>query len=358
MSDIRKPNKERLLMTFRGEIPDRVPHFEIAIEDEIVEAILGRKAGSTLAGSRGASDEVLFSPPMDPKDYIEICNFNGQDVIGFEALWVPLKYKDENGKIHAIIDGRIKCEEDLKDVILPDWETDFAPRKKYFDEYREAVKGTDIGTFVLTGPIFQSCYQFLCGFSDFFCMLYSDRKFAEKMLDICVDYYLQIIDLAIEAKVSFMYLCDDIAYKSGTFVNPVLFKEIWLPCMNKLIKRARDGGLPIMFHSCGRVTDIFDDIIMEMDIDCINPIEPYSNDIFEIKRKYGDKITIAGNVDIAGPLAFGTPEEVRKVCKEYYMERLKVGGRYVYCTNHSIMNGIPIENYKAMLDVLFEYGVY
>jgi len=357
MKDIRKPNKERLLQTFRGEIPDRVPHFEIAIEDQIVKAILGREAGSTLAGSRGASDAVLFAPPMDPKDYIEVCNFNGQDAIGFEALWVPLKYRDEKGDIHVITDGRVKCEADLKDVILPNEETDFAPRRKYLQEYQEAVKGTDIGTFLLTGPIFQSCYQFLCGFGDFFCMLYSDRDFVEKMLEICVDYYLRIIDIAAEAGVTFMYLGDDIAYKQGTFVNPVLFKEIWLPHMNRLIKRARDANLPIMFHSCGCLEGIFDDIIMEMDIDCINPIEPYSNDIFDVKRKYGDRLTIAGNIDIAGPLAFGTPDEVRGFCRRY-MNELKVGGRYIYCTNHSVMNDIPFENYQAMLDVLFEDGLY
>ena len=69
---LRKPNKERLVQTMLGEIPDRVPHFEVAIEDKVVKAILGRDAGSTLAASRGASDDTFFAPPMDPYDYIDI----------------------------------------------------------------------------------------------------------------------------------------------------------------------------------------------------------------------------------------------------------------------------------------------
>jgi len=39
----------RLLATFRGEKTDRVPNFEILIEDQHVEKLLGRYAGNTLA---------------------------------------------------------------------------------------------------------------------------------------------------------------------------------------------------------------------------------------------------------------------------------------------------------------------
>ena len=80
---LRKPDKDRTTAALLGQIPDRVPHFEVAIEDKVVKAILGRDVGSTLAASRGASD-AFFSPPMNPKDYVDIVNFTGQDVIGFE----------------------------------------------------------------------------------------------------------------------------------------------------------------------------------------------------------------------------------------------------------------------------------
>jgi uroporphyrinogen-III decarboxylase len=103
--------------------------------------------------------------------------------------------------------------------------------------------------------------------------------------------------------------------------------------------------------------DVMDDIVMEMGIDVINPIEPYSMDIFDIKEKYGKSLTISGNIDIAGPLAFGTPEEAKEEVR-YKMERLKKGGRYILSTNRSIMDDIPPENYRAMLDAGLEYGVY
>ena len=353
---LKKPDKERIVASLRGQRVDRVPHFEVAIEDKVCKAILGRDAGSTLAASRGASDATFVSPPMDPKDYIDIVNFNGQDVIGFEALWAPFKYRDEKGDLHIVNDGRIKSFEDLEKIVLPNYELDFAPRKKYFDIYRQALKGTNIGTFMLTGTIFQTCYTFLVGFEDFFTMCYTESKFIEHLMDLCLDYFMKVIEIALESNITFLFLGDDVAYNSGTFMNPAKFKEMWLPRYKKMVDLAKQADVPVLFHSCGDITDIFEDI-MELGMDGINPIEPYCMNIFDIKEKYGDKITISGNIDIAGPLAFGTPEEVRKDVR-MKLERLMPGYRYICSTNHSIMSDIPFENYKAMFETIWEFGVY
>jgi uroporphyrinogen decarboxylase len=154
-----------------------------------------------------------------------------------------------------------------------------------------------------------------------------------------------------------LFFADDIAFKSGTFVEPESFKELWLPRAEKLLKLGRDAGLPLMFHSCGNLAGVMDSIVMKMGLDVLNPIEPYSMNIYDIKKQYGDRLTLSGNIDIAGPLAFGTPEQVREEVREH-MERLKPGGRYIMSTNHSVMNDIPPENYRAMLDAGLEFGRY
>ncbi len=360
LESLKKPNKERTIAALKGEIPDRVPHFEVAIEEDVVQAILGKDAGSTLAAARGASDKTFVAPPMDPNDYLNILEFNGQDIIGFEALWVPFKYKDDKGDMHIVNDGRIKDFEALEKIILPDWELDFAPRKEYFKIYNDAIKnrkGCNAGTFILTGAMFQTCYQFLVGFEDFFAMAYTEVEFIEHMMDLCLDYYMKVVEIALESGISFLFLGDDIAFGSGVFMKPAKFKEMWLPRYKKLVKLAQDAGVPVMFHSCGNISEIFDDVIMELGVQAINPIEPYSMNIYDVKKKYGDKITISGNIDIAGPLAFGTPEDVKKDVREH-LEKLMPGGRYICSSNHSIMNDIKLENYQAMIDTILEYGKY
>ncbi|MDR1795965.1 MAG: hypothetical protein LBR44_00745 [Clostridiales Family XIII bacterium] len=356
---LRKPDKERTVAALRGERTDRVPHFEVAIEEVVVEKLLGRDAGSTLAASRGSSDKTFVTPPMDPDDYLDIIEWNGMDVIGFEALWTPFKYKDEKGELHIVDDGRIKGFDDLERIVLPNAELDFEPRRKYFQIYNEAIarRGSGAGTFLLTGAIFQSCYQFLVGFGDFFERTYTDPEFIEHILDLSLEYYMKVVEVALDGGLSFLFLGDDVAYKSGLFMRKDMFLDLWLPRYRKLVKLARQGGIPIMFHSCGNIADIFDDAVMELGFDAINPIEPYSMDIYDIKARYGNDITISGNVDIAGPLAFGTPDEVRAAVRGH-LEKMMPGGRFICSTNHSIMNDIPLENYAAMVDTILEHGVY
>src|SRR5664279_4798764 len=106
-----KANIDRLVAALHGEKTDRVPHFEILIEDQHVERLLGRKAGNTLgvggepAKGAAAGEGVR---PMHPKDYIELCQLIGQDAIALEALWTPLKHERPDGTQGLITDRSVK----------------------------------------------------------------------------------------------------------------------------------------------------------------------------------------------------------------------------------------------------------
>lgn len=356
-SGLKKPNKERLITTMRGGIPDRVPHYEILLEARNVEAILGEDVGTTMAASRGATADAHYARPLQAELFAKICESTGMDAMTLESLWAPFKFKDERGEIYTIYNGRINSWEDLEQMILPEWETDFKPRRDVIREYVKVAKEKNLAVVWCVGAFFQYCYYFLCDFSQLLEKFYTDPEFVERIFDVCVDYYMKITEIAIEEGVDVVFTADDIAFKSGTFVRPELFKDFWLPRMKKIIKLGRDAGLPIMFHSCGNVTAVMDDFIMQLDTDVLNPIEPYSMDIFAIKERYGDRLGLSGNIDIAGPLAFGTPDEVREEVRTK-MAKLKPGGRYILSTNHSVMDDIPPENYRAMLDAGLEFGVY
>ena len=90
-------DKNRLIDCIRGKKTDRVPNFEILIEDEHVGKLLGRQAGNTLGvGGDPAkgSEAAEGTRPMYPKDYIKLCQIIGQDAIALEAFWTPLIHED------------------------------------------------------------------------------------------------------------------------------------------------------------------------------------------------------------------------------------------------------------------------
>jgi uroporphyrinogen decarboxylase len=86
----------------------------------------------------------------------------------------------------------------------------------------------------------------------------------------------------------------------------------------------------------------------------LNPIEPEAMDIFDLKRKYGRRLTLIGNVDINN-LSLGTPESVYAEV-ERKLRGLAPGGRYVIASSTSIPEYVKPENYRAMLDGIRDFG--
>jgi len=116
------------------------------------------------------------------------------------------------------------------------------------------------------------------------------------------------------------------------------------------------AGKPILFHSDGKIDDAVE-ILLEMGVDCLNPMDPSGIDYRDYKRRYGDRVTLSGNIDITWPLVKGTPEDVEWDVKEH-IDALKPGGRWIAGSSHSIVNYIPHENFVAMINAIHKYGEY
>ena len=352
-----EPDVNRLIAAFHHEEVDRVPNYEVLIEDEHVTKLLGREAGNTLAvGGDPAKgiEEAEGARPMCPADYIELCNLIGQDVIVVEAIWTPFK-KIKGGKLVMVGDRSVKTKADFEKLTMPE-DSEIEHHMQYVREYKEAVKGTKIGVMVLYGAFLQTVYEFLFNMNDFLLMVHDDRDFVEELLEISTEYWVKFTKAILAEGMDVVYVADDIAYKAGLFIHPDVFKPMWVPRMSRIIEPAVNAGVPVMFHSDGKLDDIVEDII-DMGVNCLNPMEPYSIDYRDYKKRYGHRIALCGNIDIEFPLVKGTPEDVDRDVKEH-MDVLKPGGGYVAGSSHSIVNYIPHENFVTMINAIHKYGRY
>lgn len=358
-SFIGEADKNRLIDCIRGKATDRVPNFEILIEDQRVEKLLGRYAGNTLGiggdpakGSESAEQTVR---PMYPRDYLELCRIIGQDAIALEAFWTPFKHRTAEGKIAPINDRSIKTKADIEKIIWPT-EEDMEERLQYVREYVQAAKGTNIGVIFGGFCIFQTLYEFVIGMHDGMIMLMEDRDTFDELMRRSADYYEKLVRQAIKEGVDVLFAADDFAFKSGLFVRPALFKEIWMPHFDRIIAPAREAGVPVMFHSDGKIDDAVD-MLLDMGIECITPMDPSGIDYRDYKKRYGSRVTLHGNIDLTWPLSSGTPQDVEKDVKAH-MDALKPGGRWIAGSSHSIVNYIPHENFITMINAIHKYGVY
>lgn len=340
MKSYGEPNIERLLRTFRIEKADRVPNFETIICEKNATYLLGRPCPQT--------DNMA----MDPYDHLQIARKIGMDAIGFGIYW-------DLGRVHAqasdgsthYVDGNIRSWDDLKGIKIPD----IKPQLEKLEKYLEAAKGTNIGVWVSTHSVFDSTYLAV-GYQDFMLKLYDDLKFVEYIMDLFLEFESRVVREIVERDIHFLIIGDDVAQKDGLMIQPELFRKLWVDRTAKIIEPAREKGIPLVFHSDGDLTEVMP-LIIDLGFSAVHPVEPSSNNIYDLKKKYGNRICLVGNMDIAGPLAFGTPQDVEEDVRKH-LEGLMMGGGYVAASSSCITDGIPPENFLAMVGAVHKYGRY
>ena len=151
-------------------------------------------------------------------------------------------------------------------------------------------------------------------------------------------------------------LCADYCLNTGPFLSPGQFGEFVTPYLCKLVKGCRDMGFYTIKHTDGNIMPIIDQLVQAQP-HALHSLDPQAGvDIAEVKKLYGDKICLIGNVN-CGLLQTGTEEEVKestRYCLKYGM----LGGGYIFSTSNCIYTGMPLKRYELMLDVWRKEGNY
>lgn len=326
----RNSDKRRLTAVFKGERPDRVPNFEVLVENPTLSHVMGRSVPyvHTLAN-------------IPPDDYIEFARRIGQDAIGMCFYSSPFRY-----------DAPLRSRADLANIREVGVDTQ-AQSLLLLDDYVRSVANTEIGLFALMGSFLTDTYTNVFGFENFMCMLYDDRDLVEDILERYTAYYVELARKLVRYPLTFFYIGDDIAYKSGTLMDPELLRELWVPRMRRIFAPAREAGIPILFHSDGNIEAMLPDLI-DMGAAAINPLEPYGMDIRVIKKRYGRRLALVGNLDVGGALSSGTPDDVRREATQLIDDCGRDGG-LVLASSHSITSNVKPENFLAMIETAQAY---
>jgi len=79
-------------------------------------------------------------------------------------------------------------------------------------------------------------------------------------------------------------------------------------------------------------------------------------DIGVAKNLFGDKVTLWGNID-THEIAYGTPESIRKICKNIIMKAAS-GGGFILGTGGGLDTNGKFENLDAVIEAVKKYGKY
>lgn len=342
------PDFSRLETVLRRDEPDRVPFFEADIALPIQEWFLGREINS-------AEDEIEF--------YIRA----GYDFVPvLPPFFTPRLMRtasDENGTLSdgdrerawlTESEGIIKTVSDVEKFPWPKVdEVDFSS----FYEIAELLppKMKIIGM-LAPAAIFGNCSQAM-GLENFSYALFDNISVVEALFEVIGSTYIQIAKrLTKVPKLGAVFMSDDLAYTGGLLVSPDVYRKYVFPYYKKIGEILDSAGLPFIFHSDGNIWDVLDDLA-DCGVKAIHPIEPQAMDIVEVKKQYGDRFCIFGNIDLEYTLTRGSVEDVEEQVKKRIKE-LGPGGGYGLASSNSIPDYVKPENYKAMIEAGEKYGKY
>jgi uroporphyrinogen decarboxylase len=307
---------------------DRVPNLEVMFDPRAVSHLLGRPSSATFWGA-------------DPETAVAIARAAHQDAIFCSLTWsAPL--------------GSITSLEEALALRPPDPEDSRVKLKRFL----AAVAGTGVGVVVRLSCPFSLSYTSTgpIPIQSFMYMLYDEPQLVSHLMTLYKETALRQIEAIRDLPFHLIYLGDDIASNDGLLVSPRTMDQVWYEPTSELVGACLDTERPVIFHCCGKQEYLYP-YLVQWGVQAVHPIQPGANDIYEVHREWGEKLTLIGNIDINAAMSFGTAQEVRDDTREH-IERLACDGGYVVCSSHSIIDSVIPENYMAMVDATIEYGAY
>jgi len=325
-----------------GGQPDRIPHFEWIIDRRVRDAICPGSSFEEFTVRMGL-DAILTAPDIK------------KEKIG------PKRYRNEWGAIsedtgeeHTFpIEGPIRTLKDLDDYAPPD---PHAPGR--YDSLERIVgkyKGK-LAVGVHLNDVF-SIPRYLMSFERLMIAFAEQPELVVRLVDLSVDVNLEMARQCARRGADFVFTGDDYASTERPFVSPRAFRELLLPGLKRVMAGFKECGLAVIKHTDGAIMPLLD-MILEADVDCLDPIDPIAGmDIEAIKRQYGKRIALKGNVDCGHTLTFGSEKEVVEETIAV-IRKAGDGGGLILSSSNSIHSAVKPGNYLAMSNAIRAYGTY
>ena len=354
-------SKERVLTTFAHQEPDRVPinycanpgidrrlrdyYKNVRRDNRDLAAILGvdfRGAGPRYAGPRLHEDIPERGVSVDnwgihrrriehdSGEYWDYCDF-------------PLKDADEE----TVANWPMPNPDDFDYSGIAD-----ACRQQ--EEYAICCGGAGDADIINSNGFLRGMEQTLID-------LITDNPAGLLLADRRHGIQLEVLRRTIEAakgRIDLMWLGEDLGTQIGPTISLALYRKHLRPRHQKFVDLAKAYDLPVVIHTCGSSSWAYEDFI-EMGIDGVDTLQPEAANMSPqyLREHFGGRLFFHGCISTAGPVAYGTPDDVVSYCRET-LDIMMPGGGYCFSPTHALQDNSPTENVVAMYDAAHKYGRY
>jgi len=377
-------SRERLLKVLNGEIPDHVP-----VAPDTSNMIPARLTGKPFW------DIYLYQDPPQWKAYIDCVKYFGFDSLmdGYVSIeFDDLKLNEDHREYQTFIVFKDNERIITQKCWIENGKMNWAPTVTVYHrlnppnhgvnpisiglplipEKYEPVEGVkqwpkgeellklvkkEMGDHGLVG-VFCGTTKLLNTEADIYDFYDNPQKYytkSERMLDYYVKRFERLMSL--ECKPDFICLGG-----SGTLIHqtPQIFRELALPIVKMITALGKKYNIPTHIHSCGPEKELVKICAEETDLTVIDPLEPPPMgdcDLKELKKMYGDKLVLKGNLHTTNIMLNGTVKDVIEASKRAIDDAAE-GGRFILSTGDQCGRDTPDENIFAMIETAKDYGKY
>lgn len=192
------------------------------------------------------------------------------------------------------------------------------------------------------------------GFENALMDLVAEPEFYKELLEQLTELYIGMVRACDDVPADAFLFGDDWGDQRGIIMGAERWREFIKPCWKRVYDEVHKQGKYVMSHSCGSIANILDDAI-EIGLDVYESVQPEGVGMnpYELKKKYGDRITFWGCLGSQSIIPFGTPNElkheIRKLCKE-----MGHGGGIILAPAKPLQPETPIENALAIIEAFNE----
>lgn len=334
--------KERMLAALNRKQPDRIPTAELEVHPAVMRKITGTDDPVIFAYETDM--DAIFVWPDRRMKWIDKDHF--YDDFGVLRQHVPDEYP-------VPVDSPFKSPADVAKFKMPSaddpaiWRSTQEIYDRCGKEKLVVARVRDVLSFPRDGM----------GYMDFLISFVDEQEMLEELMDMSVEYTTQVVKNLKSIGIEAVAMCDDIADNTSPLMGPRAYKTIVLPYFKKLITNMHDIGVKVIKHSDGNLNPILPELI-DSGIDCLHPIDKRGGmDMKAIKKKYGDRIAMMGNIDCVQTLTTGTIEQLEAEIEDTIAQGATNGG-LILSSSNSIHAGVSPELYAHMLKYIRENTYY
>ena len=170
-------------------------------------------------------------------------------------------------------------------------------------------------------------------------------------LDRLVEYRHRQIEYHLGIGTDVIVFADDWGTQTGLLISPATFRRIFKPRLRELMAHAKSGGARVMYHTCGAVHPLYQDLV-ECGINALwHQTGLYDPESFA-REAARNRTLLYLHLDRQYLVPRGTPEEIRSTVRRYREIHTRLGGGAMFYVE--IENDAPFENVEALVKAVHE----